>query len=137
MRLRSAVVILALASLAGCGGVPNAALPSATSRVATPASRDAVPGDNPVSLSTITEPSLLKGLSGRQVQALLGAPAFKRRDAPAEIWQYRARQCTLDLFVYEEGGGQRVEHYSVRSPARLADKDCFTELLAAAAAPGS
>ena len=30
----------------------------------------------------------------------LGAPEFVRRDGPAQIWQYRAENCVLDLFLY-------------------------------------
>jgi len=131
--LVAAITLLPLALLAGCGGAPRAALPVAGARA--PASADgAGPGDSLASLPTITEPSRLKGLSVRQVTALLGAPAFKRRDPPAEIWQYRSRQCTLDLFIYQDGStNQRVEHYTVRSPVPVAEKDCFTELLAVAA----
>ena len=134
--LLAAITLLPLALLAGCGGAPHAAVPMAGARAPTSAN-GAGPGDSRASLTDITEPSRLKGLSVQQVQALLGAPAFKRRDAPAEIWQYRGRRCTLDLFIYQDGGSrQRVEHYTVRSPAPVAEKDCFGELLAVAGPAG-
>ena len=77
----------------------------------------------------ISEPSRLKGLTPLQVKEVLGKPGFQRRDAPAEIWQYRGRGCTLDLFIYDLGNGQKVDHWAVRSPARVNDTDCFQQLV--------
>jgi len=135
--LLAAITALSLAFLAGCGGAPGGASSIAATRAPAASGRDPRAGDSLAALPAVTEPSRLKGLSTPQVQALLGAPAFKRRDPPAEIWQYRSRRCTLDLFIYQDGGSpQRVEHYTVRSPSPVAEKDCFGELLALAA-PGS
>ena len=148
MRRRPALVLasalLPLALLAGCGGAPGAAGPVAASPrlgAHTPLPSDeagpgGTGGDGLASSLALTEPARLRGLTIVQVQAALGAPAFKRRDAPAEIWQYRGHRCTLDLFIYESGGGQRVEHYTVRSPAPVAERDCFDELMAHSS-PGS
>lgn len=77
----------------------------------------------------ISEPSRLKGLTPLEVKEVLGQPGFLRRDAPAEIWQYRGRGCTLDLFIYDLGTGQKVDHWAVRSPARVNDADCFQQLV--------
>jgi hypothetical protein len=77
----------------------------------------------------ITEPSRLKGLTVVQVQEVLGQPGFQRRDAPAEIWQYRGRGCTLDLFIYDYGNSRTVDHWSVRSPSRVPDVECFQQLV--------
>src|SRR5471032_694712 len=41
----------------------------------------------------------LIGLERSEVEARLGTPALRRRDAPAEIWQYRSPLCVLDLFL--------------------------------------
>jgi hypothetical protein len=79
----------------------------------------------------VTNPARLKGLNARQVTALLGQPSFTRKDAPAEIWQYRVRACTLDLFLYDEGATHRVAHYAVRSPQVISDQACFDEVLSA------
>lgn len=77
---------------------------------------------------TVTEPARLKGLNPLQVRSVLGRPVFTRRDAPAEIWQYRARACTLDLFLYDEGGGQTVAHYAMRGSQPINESACFEEL---------
>ncbi|HSV29486.1 MAG TPA: hypothetical protein VLL76_08000, partial [Candidatus Omnitrophota bacterium] len=78
----------------------------------------------------VTEPARLKGLNPLQVKAVLGKPVFTRRDAPAEIWQYRSRACTLDVFLYDEKNGQSVAHVAVRSPQPMDEKDCFSDLTA-------
>ena len=80
-------------------------------------------------LGSINEPSRLKGLTPVQVQQVLGQPGFLRQDAPAEIWQYRGRACILDLYIYDQGNGRTVDHWAVRSPARLNDADCFQQLV--------
>jgi len=122
-----AVALLPLVLLAGCGGAPGSRAPVAGGRNA---------GESLAALPTVSEPSRLKGLNIGQVQAVLGPPGFKRRDAPAEIWQYRGTRCTLDLFIYEADGAQRVEHVSVRGSGPVAEKDCFAELQAAAKPEG-
>lgn len=84
-------------------------------------------------------PGSLKGLSAAQLEAGLGRPAFRRRDPPAEIWQYRVKSCTLDLFLYDEKTRddkvlRRVAHYAVRNPgggAIPSDQACLDEVLAA------
>lgn len=85
-------------------------------------------------------PEALKGLTAAQVEGELGSPNFRRRDPPAEIWQYRVRACTLDLFLYDDGGGRVVAHFAVRSPtgAGISDRACLDEVLARRAeAPAS
>ena len=90
-------------------------------------------------MGKITEPSRLKGLTPVQVQEVLGQPGFQRQDSPAEIWQYRGHACILDVYLYDQGHGQAVEHWAVRSPARLNDSECFQQLVeqGQAAHPGS
>ncbi len=44
--------------------------------------------------------SELIGLKGDQVTDLLGHPALVRRDSAAQVWQYRGRDCVLDVFLY-------------------------------------
>ena len=77
-------------------------------------------------------PSALKGMSAAAIQRALGKPAFVRRDPPAEIWQYRVKVCTLDLFLYEEKGRMSVAHYAVRAPngGFMGDVACLDEVLA-------
>lgn len=77
-------------------------------------------------------PSALKGMSAAAIQRALGRPGFVRRDPPAEIWQYRVKVCTLDLFLYEEKGRKVVAHYAVRAPngGFMGDVACLDEVLA-------
>ncbi len=72
------------------------------------------------------------GLSGDGVTALLGPPDYRRRDKPAEIWQYRNDACVLDLFLYSANGAPaRVNHMDFRrlgidrDKAGLSNGECF------------
>jgi hypothetical protein len=56
----------------------------------------------------------LIGLQGHELQARLGDPSLRRRDAPAEIWQYRSTLCVLDVFLYRDGTAMRVTTAEVR-----------------------
>jgi len=56
----------------------------------------------------------LIGLAPTELHARLGDPALRRRDAPAEIWQYRSALCVLDLFLYRDGAVTRVTNVELR-----------------------
>jgi len=79
------------------------------------------------------EPASLAGLDESQLAGLLGQPRFKRRDDPAEIWQYRNDACALDVFLYKTGKDGRftVRHFETRGRDRrpVDQKDCFVGLL--------
>lgn len=128
MRLAHFAAFVPLALLVACGGNPHrnglAHGAGGMTGDAGDAQVAALPG------GTGADPSRLKGLSPLQVRAVLGKPMFTRRDAPAEIWQYRGRACTIDLFLYEDGGKQTVTHVAVRSqqPA-VNESQCFGELV--------
>ncbi|NQV99049.1 MAG: hypothetical protein HQ483_05095 [Rhodospirillales bacterium] len=85
------------------------------------------------------EPAVLDGLSAQKVEELLGLPEFKRSDEPAEIWQYRVKNCTLDLFMYEtlDSTQRSVAHFETRATqgSSVSAKDCFTSVLKAAPTP--
>ena len=74
----------------------------------------------------------LIGLERQQLQARLGDPALRRRDAPAEIWQYRSTDCVLDLFLYRSAGRYRVAYAEVhdRGAAAVSPSSCYAGLLA-------
>ncbi len=82
---------------------------------------------------TNNDPQQLLGLAGAVVSLQLGVPSLIRRDGTAEIWQYRATACILDVFLYASGDEQVVRHVELRS--RNASKEphqrCFAELLKA------
>lgn len=89
----------------------------------------------PVEVRIYPEPSVLDGLSATKVRELLGTPGFKRSDEPAEIWQYRVTNCTLDLFMYEtlDSEQRSVAHFEMRpGPGQtLSTKACFVAILQA------
>ncbi len=45
-------------------------------------------------------PERLMAQDAAAAESLLGQPDMVRREPPAEIWQYRTRACTVDLFFY-------------------------------------
>ncbi|MBM3566232.1 MAG: hypothetical protein FJX42_08995 [Alphaproteobacteria bacterium] len=90
------------------------------------------------------DPTHLVGHSGREVAGWLGEPVLKRRDPPAELWQYRAEGCTVDFFLYGPGGRKddmenallSVSHVEIRP--RGADRaSCMKVIRAARNAPSA
>jgi len=61
-----------------------------------------------------------------EVQAIVGNPDFRRVEPPAELWQYRSRECVVDLFFYGAEDDRRVVHIDSRSrdPARVVGERC-------------
>ncbi|MGE5477649.1 MAG: hypothetical protein ACM3Q1_13400 [Bacteroidales bacterium] len=126
MRLVHLAAFVPLAFLVACGGNPQ------RNGLATGVNGSNGGADIPAALQggTGADPSRLKGLSPLQVRAVLGKPMFTRRDAPAEIWQYRGRACTIDLFLYDSNGSQTVTHVAVRGLQPTANESqCFGELV--------
>jgi hypothetical protein len=73
----------------------------------------------------------LNGLRPDDVLSMLGQPDLRRDEPPAEVWQYRAADCVLNLFFYDDAGGYRLAHTeswqrslsSGTSPAQCNDAD--------------
>ncbi|MEE8516096.1 MAG: hypothetical protein V3T02_05590 [Alphaproteobacteria bacterium] len=85
---------------------------------------------------TVKVPERIVGLSHAEISELFGKPQFRRRDAPAEIWQYRGATCILDLFLYDTGNGfLRVHHFEIRHPNTkpVSRRRCLTALAKARA----
>lgn len=86
------------------------------------------------------DPAGLRGLSAPEVVAKLGDPGYRRRDAPAEVWQYFGPGCVLDVFLYDGDAGPRVNHVELRSrnPTPAGQAACLSQILQGrkAAAPG-
>lgn len=56
---------------------------------------------------------ILLGMERENVRLLLGAPQMARHEPPAEVWQYRGRDCVLNVFFYKGKNAQttaQVEH---------------------------
>ncbi|MSO84373.1 MAG: hypothetical protein EXR02_01955 [Rhodospirillales bacterium] len=92
--------------VAACAEMPSANhAPSSVPRVPAPG------------LAAPADARALVGRDARAVADLLGEPQLKRRDPPAELWQYRAGPCILDLFLYADAAGSaaRVAHVEMRA----------------------
>ena len=79
------------------------------------------------------DPQKLMGLDRATLGEKLGKPTLIRRDGDAEVWQYRADRCVLDLFLY--GMNKKVEHIDLRNRGDEGDEsedsvnDCFNDML--------
>ncbi|WP_156612594.1 hypothetical protein [Paramagnetospirillum marisnigri] len=128
--LRPLVLLSALA-LAACQGANQSTGGPAVSRWSVPEDGATETAALPRFKGGRPGPDNLRGMTLAQVEDSLGKPSFRRKDPPAEIWQYRVKVCTLDLFLYEEKGGVVVTHYAVRAPqgGGITDKGCLDEVL--------
>ncbi len=77
------------------------------------------------------DPKQLFGLDGQRVATLLGPADFVRRDGSAEVWQYRAEACVLNVYLYKGPGGLTVAHVVLRKRERasLPPRKCFRYML--------
>jgi hypothetical protein len=86
--------------------------------VLNPGPKEAAPtpdGQPPAGGDSSDDPARLRGMMAGEVMAKLGDPSYRRREAPAEVWQYFGPGCVLDVFLYEDKGTQRVTHVELRS----------------------
>jgi hypothetical protein len=79
------------------------------------------------------DPDQLMGLGREDLGALLGEPSLVRRENPAEIWQYQAKGCVFDVFLYDEAGRYQVSYLEARdAQARKTEaRPCLNQLLRA------
>lgn len=78
---------------------------------------NAVPEGGTAGRPASTALEQMKGLTDTEIERRFGAPAFRRADPPAEMWQYRTRFCSLDLFLYRQPNKSlTVSHAAVRAP---------------------
>jgi hypothetical protein len=61
----------------------------------------------------------LVGLSAADLTAAIGSPRWRRRESPAEVWQYQGASCVLDVFLYQEVGAARVVYAEARDESLL------------------
>jgi hypothetical protein len=120
-----AMVVMTAALLAACAA-PQAEMPAR--------SGGAILGASPAVAAVPTRiPRLgeLTGMQPPQIVAMFGQPDLKRDDPPAEVWQYRAADCVLNLFFYEDQQVYRLTHAETwdrsaaagLAPARCRDED--------------
>lgn len=67
-------------------------------------------------------PLKLIGLSRGEAEALLGRPAAEAERSPAKVWQYRAPDCTVDVYFYLDVARNEFYalHYEARGPQTAA-----------------
>ena len=136
-RLRSALATLLTAlTLAACGGGPPSARslpPVAASESGASAPRIALVSPTaPVLVpQDLPTPQRLIGMTSNELERLLGEPGFRRRDDPAEIWQYRGTTCLLDIFLYREKDGIKVSYVDARglTIVKVAGEECVLDIL--------
>jgi hypothetical protein len=51
-----------------------------------------------------SEPDSLLLMTQQEIGFLFGKPTFHRKDANAEVWQYKTGACVADLYFYNEKG---------------------------------
>ena len=78
-----------------------------------------------------SDPDRLLGLAPAGIARLLGKPGLIRRDGPAEVWQYRAASCILDVFLFGSNGDLKVTYFELRGrgAARRSRRECFAGML--------
>ncbi len=126
--LAAAVVLLAgfLSACAQSRNVPSAgeaqteADVSETSGENAPVQETAVPRA-PVLPDIDDDPEQLIKMTRDDLNGLLGQPDLVRRESPAEIWQYRGKDCVLDVFLYNEDDKPESPFKVVYSEARDLD----------------
>ena len=98
----------ALLIVAGLAACTPASLPPASLQASQSASAEA--GGAPA-----TAAGDLLGLDEAALKRWIGAPSFIRRDYPAEVWQYRAKACVLELYLYPADDHMAVTHAEARA----------------------
>ena len=100
--------------------------------------------DKPEAISELTlaeaDPERLVGLDFDAAKALLGDPAAKHEEPPAEIWAYEGGTCMFNLFFYPSVDGKvfRVLAYEVTEETPIAGETPPSgETVAEAAEPGA
>ena len=83
-------------------------------------------------------PKDMVGKSGVQITSAIGAPAFRRKDGEAQIWQYRGTNCLLDVFLYKDGTSLKVKHAELRRRASggLSESACLANAVTTGKAKG-
>jgi hypothetical protein len=76
------------------------------------------------------EPDRFSNIGVTQLRALLGAPAFVRKDGATEMWRYDAPSCHAFFFIYGSGAQQQVRHIETlpAGTSVAADPACLNAL---------
>jgi hypothetical protein len=120
IRAFRATAIVALSLLPAACGTPHlkTAGQSASASAAT-GSGDSAPDAQPAGF-TPTAGNLL-GANPTKLEQWLGKPGVVRLDDPAQVWQYRAQGCVVDVYLYPSSDGMAVSHAEARSQKYTGD----------------
>ena len=85
------------------------------------------------------EPADLVGLQPSALRVAFGAPAFVRKDGPAEMWRYDSPGCKAFFFFYSNGSALTIKHVETlpRGSEMAADANCLAAIRQHAASPVS
>lgn len=124
--------IFLLFALAACQAPVPAAIPPVDPEPAVSAPDPATAALPPAPVIN-DDPQQLMGIGPGALGAILGDPELIRREAPAEIWQYRNDGCVLDVFFYDTAGRREVTYVEARDGAaqRMDTRVCLNTLLRA------
>jgi len=89
-------------------------------------------------------PQYLNMLTRQEIGYIFGEPSLRRKDADAEVWQYRVGACAVDFYFYGHAHGSPLAHIDVRlkdelvpgsalraEPATMREKSgCLREVVA-------
>lgn len=134
--LTVSLALISAIGLAACAAPPQAKVanksPAMEASYAPPPSASLPPAPGapaPLPIPSLADlaigPQHFEGLEGKAVLAALGDPSYRRRETPAEVWQYYGPGCILDLFLYDEAPA----HSAVPADAAAFDgKVAYAEL---------
>ncbi len=92
-----------------------------------------VPAAGPLSmLPELPARVTLVGTGVAELERMLGRPALRRREPPAEYWRYSFTGCTLDVFLFRDGATARprVIYFEFRNVMRAPGLDGCAEFAA-------
>lgn len=134
-------ILLSCLSLAACGVQPQQPQTTGASgsysepRVAMVAIPSPIPPDQdykrPLQERLLSDLTALKGAEEAELLPVFGRPKFKRKESQSELWQYRQPECTLDVFLYNDGDIRRVKHFEIRSlgSVKVSAEECLSTVM--------
>jgi len=117
--MRKILIVISLLTMSACTAQQNGSTGNPVTSAAT-AVGDAFSKLNPNKPRVKSEEVLGKGEAWLRTH--LGEPSFIRADLQARIWQYKNKNCVLNLFLYTEPSSQpalAVLHFDARDSQGL------------------
>lgn len=127
------VLMLALTGCAGGSGASSTGVGVNASQYAALEPAPAI-GGGPL------KPQSLLGVAPSALSARLGAPALKRTEPDAEVWQYSGGDCALFVYFYKTGHGALASTYvdaRKKSGGAASTEACLADVIKAQGTPVS